>query len=70
MGSSRQTGEVCGRFCFYTIAFVIVAIAVFEISLVLVTAMVLIIPLAFVGFIFWDYRNLEVTVNKRELQVN
>jgi heme/copper-type cytochrome/quinol oxidase subunit 4 len=57
-------------FVFSLLAFVLIVIVVFETSLTLVMAVVMLIPLAFVGAMFWIYRGLEIKVNKRELQVN
>jgi uncharacterized protein YacL len=57
-------------FVFSLLAFVLIVIAVFETSLALVMAVVMLIPLAFVGAIFWIYRGLEIKVKNRELQVN
>jgi hypothetical protein len=57
-------------FVFSLLAFVLIVIAVFETSLALVIAVVMLIPLAFVGAMFWIYRGLEIKVKKRELQVN
>jgi hypothetical protein len=57
-------------FAFSLFVLVLLVITVFEISLVLVMATILAIPFAFVGFLFWNYRSLEIKVNKQELQVN
>jgi len=61
--------SMCGL-VFSLFALVLLVIIVFVISLVLVMATIFVIPLAFVGFLFWNYRGLEITVNKQELQVN
>lgn len=57
-------------FVFSLLAFVLIVITVFETSPASVMAVVMLIPLAFVGLMFWNYRGLEIKVNKRELQVN
>jgi hypothetical protein len=57
-------------FVFSVFALVLLVITISDFSLASVTATVLVIPLAFVGLLFWIYRGLEIKVNKRELQVN
>ena len=57
-------------FVFSIFALMLLVITISEISLALVTASVLVIPLAFVGPLFWIYRGLEKKVNKHELKVN
>jgi len=51
-------------------AFILLVVTVFEISLALVMAAILVPTLAFLGFLFWNYRGLEIKVNSNELQVD
>lgn len=51
-------------------AFTLLVVTVFAISLALVMAAILVPTLAFIGFMFWNYRGLEIEMNSNELQVD
>lgn len=51
-------------------AFILLVVTVFAISLALVMAAILVPTLAFIGFMFWNYRGLEIKMNSNELQVD